>query len=352
MTDAHEADSASNDNEDTSSEQSDDTKHSRRRYICCPDISIFVSFRALCILLILTFFQFFLWFATRDLMRRSMIELDDSIDTLKIYRHSAHAISFAPWPLPTDKCILRIVNACPTLDRCSRSRLIGYGLSADTSVKTRTTVFAHLQPENRWPWLFESYENRLWCDVVAVLKPNMSLQVYVQDNQISIFAEHVSLDELTVRNEMAAGVKTNVWIQAKNLTISKKLLVDSRLGGVAIEQLVMPTSANASVSISEGSVDILTSVAPRLFVKSQNQAVCIVGEYENLTTSSLVDGVEMNTTIQYALAYRCFEVLDCQQPLWEISCLGLHGSIGVHGNLKAAAPNGSEQPMIYAGRGF
>eukprot|EP00291_Cryptomonas_curvata_P019827 CAMPEP_0172159236 /NCGR_PEP_ID=MMETSP1050-20130122/4849_1 /TAXON_ID=233186 /ORGANISM="Cryptomonas curvata, Strain CCAP979/52" /LENGTH=1554 /DNA_ID=CAMNT_0012828783 /DNA_START=129 /DNA_END=4793 /DNA_ORIENTATION=+ len=281
-----------------------------------------------------------------------MIELDDSIDTVKIYRHTAHAIPFAPWPLPTDTCILRVVNACPALDRCSRSRLIGYGLSGESSAKISKTISVHIQPENRWPWLFESYENRLWCDVVAVLKPNISLEVYMQDNQIYIFAEHVSLDELTVRNELAAGVNTNVWIQAKNLTISKRLFVESRLGGVVIDQLVMPTSAYASVSISEGSVDILTPIAPRLVVKSQNQAVCIVGEYENMTTSPIPDSAQTNNTLEYALRFRCFEELDCQQPLWEISCLGLHGSIGVHSNSKAAALNGSEPPMIYAGSGF
>lgn len=312
-------------------------------------ISVILPIRAVALLIILGVCELFLWFATRDLTFRTAVDIDQQINEIRLYRNSAQSPHFSPWPVPTDVCTIRIVNPCSSPDPCSRNRLIGYGIFPINSSESGAGIFSvGFKPVNRWPWLFESFENRLWCDVIAVLSPNISVRIFMQENPVTIIAENVLLRELAVQAELASDINNQIWIQAKNMKITERLLVDGAYGGVVIDGLDMPSSGSVSISLTEGSIDIHTLNSPRLAVTSTNKAVCFVGDTAQpaVTATAEVNG-EDATRYNTSFACRNLPVDGCSQPQWDILSLGRGGSVGIH----AGAPE-ADAPSVFAGEGF
>ena len=119
--------------------------------------------------------------------------------------------------------------------------------------------------------------------------------------------------------------------------------------GVLVENLSMPTGAQADISITAGSVDITTESSPDIQVQTMSQAVCLVGKFSVNPTRS-VQVAQGNYTMSTHLAtVACPTTGPCSQPLWRVAAGNPLGSVGIHAF--SQTPDSSDV-TVYSGQAF
>ena len=160
--------------------------------------------------------------------------------------------------------------------------------------------------------------------MILVVDANMSIEI-MSASAATVIAEDVSLRQLALSG---SGGLASFWVEAKNLTISSSLQFSSSQGGMFVEGLTMPSNSSAVLKVRDGTIDIITNDAPSFVVTSVNDAVCFVGQMEDLTKSvqnvtKVADGgANANSTTTRTGSFTCLGAQACNRPSFDLSITG------------------------------
>ncbi|EKX33841.1 hypothetical protein GUITHDRAFT_147625 [Guillardia theta CCMP2712] len=295
------------------------------------------------------FFILFLCIGARELSSRAVVSLEDGVKKISIHIEKLETLNFAPWPIDTDTCTIRIMNTCNNRQECGYPRILGYGINhgafglSDTRAKVVNgdTLEVTLLPLIFWPSLPETWWNRVMCDVQIIASKDMEVEVFSE--KVAVVAENVELKRLDLKGLDRSG--SAIWFQGKNVRVTGSMTLKGSQSNVFLDGITMPTSASATLEILGGSIDLVTSSHPKMRISSVNEAVCLVGKFDTtpVVNATMADNV---TVTSYRAAMKC-DLASCEMPSWSVNVSGAYGSVGVH-----AVQYQEQDTAVFQGRAF